>query len=545
MIASQRQNDKERVRPPVSADHLREWQDSEKIKLKNLCLRHQILYIVVDAQGPQGSGKVSMLLQDFRNHSEEQNLSKAYLKLEDALGAGEGDVNTVLLLDGDKTLSPGDSGTLFWENYCRRRRMKDLSVPLTDIFSSAFGYSENAFRQVVLLHEELSMDERFDFEGLCTSAASQMRMHPEFVSLLQVVGQHNGIRAVVVTCGVARIWEKVLQREGLSYKVAVVGGGRLADGYVVTPAVKAALVSRLKKNPNIRVWAFGDSPMDLEMLKRADQAIVVVDPTRNTSMNDRLQNAIREGFRGRQILLPRKSTIRFKALLPLSELIGRKLVDEIVSRGVRRQKRIRHATGKNATKLLMTPTRNATIHGPALIKAHRRVGRFLATLSMPDVVGVEGYEISHVQGQKDVGYRIQHEETTTIVALMRGGEPMALGVFDVLPSALFLHANSPQDIASNHLEGQHAIVLVDSVINTGKTVVQFVQRIRELHATLRIVIIAGVVQENNTHSDSLFRRAFDSDLNMDVVALRISQNEFVGSGGSDTGNRLFNTAKLT
>lgn len=68
---------------------------------------------------------------------------------------------------------------------------------------------------------------------------------------------------------------QVLEREGLSKNMKVIGGGRIADGFIVTAAVKAALVARLRDVHQTYVWAFGDSLLDLEMLSKADQAIVV------------------------------------------------------------------------------------------------------------------------------------------------------------------------------------------------------------------------------------------------------------------------------
>ncbi|KAB8199091.1 hypothetical protein BDV34DRAFT_233386 [Aspergillus parasiticus] len=44
----------------------------------------------------------------------------------------------------------------------------------------------------------------------------------------------------------------------------------------VTPEVMEALVGHLNKEHRLDVWAFGDSPLDLKMLSRADKAIVVV-----------------------------------------------------------------------------------------------------------------------------------------------------------------------------------------------------------------------------------------------------------------------------
>ena len=76
--------------------------------------------------------------------------------------------------------------------------------------------------------------------------------------------------------------------------------------------------------------------------------------------------------------------------------------------------------------------RDASITGPDLRESHRRVGHFLAVEFVTEMVGLEQILVQHVLGRPTTGYRLLHEHQTTIVALMRGGEPMALGVNDAL-----------------------------------------------------------------------------------------------------------------
>ena len=101
----------------------------------------------------------------------------------------------------------------------------------------------------------------------------------------------------------------------------------------------------------------------------------------------------------------------------------------------------------------MTPMRDATNAGPILREAHRRVGWYLATEFLGDIISIEEYPIPHVQGHQASGYRLFKEQQTSIVALMRGGESMALGVNDALPLAMFVHASRPDDIMLHHLQG--------------------------------------------------------------------------------------------
>jgi uracil phosphoribosyltransferase len=93
----------------------------------------------------------------------------------------------------------------------------------------------------------------------------------------------------------------------------------------------------------------------------------------------------------------------------------------------------------------------------------------------------------------------------------------------------------------HHLQGQHTVVLVDSVVNTGKTVVQFVRHIRSIVPTLRIVVTTGVAQ---AQSMANLKKSLSGHADLGLVALRISDNKFTGTGPTDTGNRLFNTAHL-
>ena len=545
VVAQRRLDDTERSRPSTSINHLHKWQQSEKTQLRQLCRHHGILFSMVSPHSTM-LNKVLTLLGDFRHHTEKYNLSQAEKRLDETLVAGKGQHETILVVEADKTLAAEDTGELFWEKFSSSRRPKDEDYPLKTLFQSPLGYSYTAFRQATLLYEETADDQEFD--ALCQDVASTVTMHPEFISLLQLVAKQAHVGAVIISCGLRRVWEKVLEREGLSETVKVIGGGRIADGFVVTGAVKAALVARLQNVHRMFVWTFGNSPLDLGMLSKADQAIVVVgEKSRSAIMDGALTKAIvYDGLRAHQTLLPRrKATPRIATnRLPVFHLTDPEFLDSIVCRRSRDGGlQVLHATDRKTAKILMTPMRDANLAGPVLREAHRRVGWYLATEFLADLVGIEEYSIAHVQGHHTSGYRLSHEQQISIVALMRGGEPMALGVNDALPLAMFVHASRPDDVMLHHLHGQLTLVLVDSVVNSGKTVVQFVQHVRNLHATIRIVVIAGVVQAQSV-SGGLLAQELARYENVSVIALRLSANKFRGRGTTDTGNRLFNTTHL-
>lgn len=537
--AKQRLQDRERIRSDLSIEHLRRWQDTEVEELRELCRQHGILFTTVY---PIIEDKLSKLLLDFQAHGEEYNNSIAKQHLEYALSTHYDELQTVLFLDGDKTLTAQDTGEVFWE------KLSPSKVnPVRTLFSSQLGYSYIAFRQAMLLYEESTDDAEFD--TICTEVSLQTPLYSQMFSLLHRLGSHNHIRLVIVTCGLRRVWEKIIEREGLSETVKIMGGGRLADGFVVTPSVKAYLVSCTKQIHAAYTWAFGDSPLDLPMLAVADQAIVVVgeERSRSKSMGIHLLAAlVNDGLQARQALLPNSSVSpRLDTImLPIVDLISPEFVDSIIKHHIPPGGlQLRDATDSSAAKLLMTPMRDADIRGPALRDAHSKAGSYLAWRFLADLIGLEEVIIRHVQGNNTIGHRLRGEEKTLIVALMRGGESMALGINEVFPKAQFLHAKEPKDIKRHHLEDNVTVILVDSVINNGNTVVKFVESIRAIHAMIRIFVVAGVVQDKAVSGCGPLK-ALARTAELTVVALRLSKNKYTGSGGTDTGNRLFNTAYL-
>jgi len=538
LVAERSRADKTRGdRPELSVSDLAQWQQTEKTELRDVCREYGILLSVV-ISGSNLLKKVSMLLRDFEGHDEEYNLSQAEICLDQVLLESSSRLETMLVMDADRTLAAEDTGNMFWE-------MRGKGSTLKDLLSSELKYSYTAFRQVALLYEETGNNQVFD--AACEEVALAVTMYPEMVSILKRASGESHVGAVVVTCGLRRVWEKILEKNGLATTVTVIGGGRIADGYVVTAAVKGALVTRLREVHNLYVWAFGDGPLDLDMFSKADQAVVVVgeEQTRSKRMDKELTEAIdKKGLKAKQALLPNTASPRLDTTkLPLVDLTDKEYVDSIFRQSVQRSgPRVLLATYKSAAKLLATAARDARVAGPALRKAHGRIGRYLAIEYLTDVIGLVEISITHVLGKPTSGFQFRGEKQTTIVALMRGGNPMALGVGDVLPLAMYVHAKSPEDIDHLHLEGQQTVVLVDSVVNLGTTVKIFVEYIHDLQENIHIVIVASVIQADFLGNKLAEIHAIHN--NLSVVALRTSDTSFIGAGTTDTGHRLFNTTHM-
>ena len=396
------------ARPVESVEHLRKWQDAEKEQLRELCPKNDILFTAVsdNASSPRLLGSVSPLFRDFQLHNEKLNLSRAESRLDEAFLAGQGKLETMLVLDADKTLSAADTGSMFWKRTSSSFQSEGNEYPLKTLFSGPLGYSYNAFRQATLLYEEAANDQ--EFEALCQEVASAVVMYPEFVSLLRQTAKQDHIGAVIVTCGLRQVWEIVLERNGLSQAVKVIGGGRVTDGFVVTDVVKAALVTRLKDVHQVYVWAFGDGPLDLKMLGKANEAIVVVgdEGTRSVSTEKKLQDAIdNEGLHARQAVLPSTASPRLDVgKLRLVNLTEQSFLDTVLRRHTPRATiRTFAATNKGAEKVLTAQSRDATFAGPALRGVHQRIGQYLAAEFLTDVIGVDIVVVTNVAQVKSIG----------------------------------------------------------------------------------------------------------------------------------------------
>ncbi|OJI80517.1 hypothetical protein ASPTUDRAFT_59217 [Aspergillus tubingensis CBS 134.48] len=524
MITEQRKKDTERLRPIVSESRLCAWQNYEIKELSSLCMDKNIMLAYL------WSGlrcKLSTFIHDIECHDEEYNMAVANDRLDKILSNHSDDVQTVLFLDADKTLSEDDTSETFWKML---EDLKGAHNPLRRLF--------NKMGQAMMYCETEAWDD--DFSSICDAIASKVKLYPQISLLLEKVVEHKHVCPVIVTSGLRLVWEKVIEREGLADVVKVIGGGRINDGLVVTPGVKRSLVVRAREVHGAHTWAIGDSPIDLPMMMAADKAVVVVgkEQTRSKSMDGALRDAIlNDGLQARQVLLPYNS---LKPRLDPNILPVIHLEDENIQSSIFcRWFQFYHATDDNASKLLSTPMRDDAIRGPALQDAHRKAAHYLSTKYLAQIIGLEPFPVRHPQNKPIDGYRLFNEGQTLIVPLMRGGLPMANGVNEVFPTAQLLHAKFPHD----NLEGIVTVILVDSVINSGKSIVEFLQHIKQINDAVRVIVVAGVAQDQAIKGGSAIR-AVARSMEVTIVALRVSKNKYTGKGTTDTGNRLFNTTQL-
>lgn len=158
---------------------------------------------------------------------------------------------------------------------------------------------------------------------------------------------------------------------------------------------------------------------------------------------------------------------------------------------------------EDVSKLIAITKSNSGISGPELVKAHIALGEAL--------------------GKKMTNFE---PNDTTIVAILRGGIFFAEGLYFALGCKFQTYDPKHEDFIKPETKN---IILVDSVINTGKSIANIYNK--------EMKVACCVINENAVP-------LFDENL----YTVRVSKNSFVGQNvkkqegkvGPDTTMRLFN-----
>ncbi len=251
----------------------------------------------------------------------------------------------------------------------------------------------------------------------------------------------------------------------------------IADPFI-SADTKYFVVKQLKAT-GYNVIAYGDSKNDLYMLQAADEGYLCIAERISRS----LHNANTQGLK----LLYNKQHVIFTDYYS----------DDV----------------ENDIAICKS---NSGINGNRLAQAHLNLGKKI--------------------GQKLVEI-IPHHNTAVLV-LERGGRFFGDGLYLAFGGKLY-PVNPSKEQLPNILES--IVVIVDSVINTGKSLLKIISQLQEANPNIEIVIAANVIQEKALH-------LFD---NYKLFAIRTSANSFkgqnqatqIGNTGPDTAERLFNLIK--
>jgi len=200
---------------------------------------------------------------------------------------------------------------------------------------------------------------------------------------------------------------------------------------------------------------------------------------------------------------------------------------------------LHHFTDVPACRLLADRTRRSDLDTRDYSEAYSDLGRFLA-YQVLEQFELEEYQIQHCEGPRP-GVRIRDEERIGILCLMRAGLYLAHGCRAVLrrsPLHLFsperdkgLGSKELEELAGSRLE---TLLIVDSVVNTGKTIRPIFSQAKAI-GIKKVIVMAGVSPV------ALGTSIADDYPDVFFYFARLSHNSYVGKGSTDTGNRLFGT----
>jgi len=197
---------------------------------------------------------------------------------------------------------------------------------------------------------------------------------------------------------------------------------------------------------------------------------------------------------------------------------------------------INNYENENIFKILNTQSRVSTLSTVELSKVHEKLGELLS-YKLLEEFELSEIEIDHVQGRKS-GFGLDSKETLLIIVLMRGGLYVAEGFKNIFDNNYnFEMLNSPNELDQiNVIEEEYElentnIILIDSVINTGKSI----KKVIDLLPHDKKIYIVSLVMHKGA------KEVFQEYKNLVFFLSRISENFYVGKGKTDTGDRLFNS----
>ena len=248
----------------------------------------------------------------------------------------------------------------------------------------------------------------------------------------------------------------------------------IADAHICADT-KYFVVKELQKNGYV-IKAFGDSKVDIYMLKEAKEGTLYI--------GDRISRSLkRERLEGLQLLYNHSHYY------------------------------LEESCDAEVKKDISICKSNSGINGNRLAAAHMRLGERLG---------------------KTLKNRIP-EQSAALLVLERGGRFFGDGLYSEFGGSLYPYNPSKEDLPVINAE---IVVIVDSVINTGKSIENIIDKLRKNNSRVEIVLVTNVIQRNAVER---FREYL-------LLAVRVSDNSFVGknqatqkgNSGPDTADRLFN-----
>ena len=154
--------------------------------------------------------------------------------------------------------------------------------------------------------------------------------------------------------------------------------------------------------------------------------------------------------------------------------------------------------------------------------------------------GISGSKLAdaHIRLGRKLGQIMREfipDKNTAVIVLERGGRFFGDGLYSGFGGTFYSYDPKRDELPDLPSD---TVIIVDSVINTGKSILDTVEKLRQKHPDMEIFIAANVIQEKAIYLLNEYK----------VFAIRTSANSFIGSRqteqkngkGPDTADRLYN-----
>jgi len=187
------------------------------------------------------------------------------------------DKECVILLDADRTLCEIDTSRIL--NELVNINFKEIKGGFLK-----HGYTYSGFKNMADIYSRLDV---LDYIKFSQKTADQVELYPGVFKFLKESKKFADL--CIVTSGVKRIWESILQKYSLEHINLIGGTHTKLDNYIVGRDEKGQIAEFFSQIGLISI-AFGDSDVDSLMLKKANHAFVVVNHRNNADLLPHIKN---------------------------------------------------------------------------------------------------------------------------------------------------------------------------------------------------------------------------------------------------------------
>ncbi|WMX17171.1 HAD family hydrolase [Aureispira sp. CCB-E] len=198
--------------------------------------------------------------------NEQENISRVEACINEILA--QSDKSIFLIIDGDRTLISTDSTKYFFKH------LELEFIEIKSIFQK-YDYTFEAFYHVALFYSRI--DEK-RYKEACIASAKAVNIYSDFLKFIKAVKDKTEL--ILITSGIAQSWQNVIDNHSLDFMHLIGGNYFPKEKFVVDKNAKGIIANKLKLAGK-KVFAFGDTLIDFDMLQNAHHSYLIVNEKMN------------------------------------------------------------------------------------------------------------------------------------------------------------------------------------------------------------------------------------------------------------------------